>query len=122
MKVALLSQRIWLLWVFATALAVIAFSLPPDDFHAGGALTLFAVTSASFSVLLLMKRPWRARNIAQRSLGTAGLLMLGMLSVGAAVAGTPSFLKEQFGFFISVDGFGPRAIIATPGGHDKLID
>ncbi|MDA1347856.1 MAG: hypothetical protein O3A47_03185 [Chloroflexi bacterium] len=122
MKVATLSLRKWLPWVFATTPAVIALFLPGNDFRASGAMTLFAVVPASIFVLLLIKRPWRARTVVPRSLGTVGLLVLAVMSIGAAVAGTPSFLKEQFGLFISPDDYGPRVVIATPGGYVVVGD
>ena len=49
-------------------------------------------------------------------------MVLGLMSIGAAFAGTPSFLKEQYGFFIGVDDFGPRAIVATLDGYVAVGD
>ena len=112
------SSREWLPWVLAGLPAFIAFFLPdllPDgNFRSSGRVVLFAVTPAIYFVLLLIKRPWRARPIVLRYLGTAALLILGLSSVFGAVAGIPEFLEAQFGLFISVNDFGPRAIVVTP--------
>ena len=85
-------------------------------------MTLFSVTPAIYFVLLLIKRPWRAATLALRMIGTAGLLLLAVISVVGVVEGTPSFLKEQFGLFISVDDYGPRAVIAIPDGYIAVGD
>ena len=47
----------------------------------------------------------------------AGLLVLGVIAVVGAVEGTPEFLEEKFGLFITVDDYGPRAVIATKDGY-----
>jgi hypothetical protein len=122
---AVLKTSKWLPWVLAAAPAAIAPFLPflsIGDTRTSGAVILFAVTPTSFFVLLLMKRPWRARRIALRSLGTAGLLVLALLSVVAVVEGAPEFLKEHFGLFVDVDDYGPRAVIATPNGFVVVGD
>jgi hypothetical protein len=50
------------------------------------------------------------------------MLALVGLAFGAACEGTPEFLKEQFGFFVGVDDYGPRAVITTPGGYVAVGD
>ncbi|MDA1226825.1 MAG: hypothetical protein O3A33_02530 [Chloroflexi bacterium] len=109
-------------WFLASVPAMLAISLGIDDFRESGKMTLFAVTPFSFFILLLIKRPWRARTFALRSLGTAGLLVLGVLFIGAVVDGTPSFLKEEFGLFAGVIDYGPKSITKTPDGYVVVGD
>ena len=52
----------------------------------------------------------------------AGVVMLGVVGVVGLLAGTPGFLNKQFGLFISVNDYGPRAIVATPDGYVVVGD
>lgn len=121
MKLALLSPRRWLPWCLATVPALIALGLPVlfsyGDLRSSGQMTLVALTLACFSLILLSKRPWQARTMTLRSLGTATLLVLTALSVVGVVEGTPELLQEQFGLFVGLDDYGPRSIFATPAGY-----
>ncbi len=122
MRVVSSRARRWAPWVLASVPAVAVIVLPTEDFRASGAMTLFAATPAATFFLLVIRRPWRAERRSLRLLGLAGLLALGLMFTVAAVEGTPSFLREQFGLFISADDYGPRAVIATPAGFVVVGD
>jgi hypothetical protein len=50
----------WLQWLLGASPAIVALALPGDDFRASGAMTLFAVTPATYFALVFTKRTWRA--------------------------------------------------------------
>ncbi len=116
------SFRKWLPWTVALVPAVFAIMVLDEDFRSSGMLNVFALTPAAFFVMLLMKRPWRTKTLIRRIIGSLGLFVFGVIALGATALGAPDYLKAQFGLFIGIDEFGPRAIVSTPGGYVVVGD
>lgn len=114
----------WYLWVVGLVpLMVGAWSLltSGDNLRSSGFLSGVGVTFAIFTALLILRKPWRhsAGRAGQISMVAVGLV--GVVSVLALVGGSPEFLEER-GLFVSVDTYGPRAVVAIDGGFAVVGD
>jgi len=85
-------------------------------------MLLFSFTPAFIGLLLLFGKPWRADGWSRKLRGSALVVIVGLVFLFTAVGGAPGFLKAQFGLFISIDDFGPRAIVNTPHGYIVVGD
>ena len=92
------------------------------DFRNSGAMSLFSLTPAFIVVLLALKKPWSGGNKKRRSLRLAGFGLVGLFFLVTALGGTPEYLEEQFGWFIGLDDFGPRAVVSSPNGYAVVGD
>lgn len=114
-----------LLWILAFVPAIGAVALATyssGDLRSSGAVLLFSLTPAFIGLLLLSGRPWKAESWSRKLGGLALVGIVGLVFLVFAVGGAPEFLKEQFGLFVSVDDFGPRAIVNTPDGYVVVGD
>ena len=85
-------------------------------------MTLFSGTPALISLLLLYRKPWKAQSWIRKSTGLMSLAFVGLIFLIAAVGGTPEYLEEQFGWFVGLDDFGPRAIVQNSDGYVVVGD
>ena len=85
-------------------------------------MSVFAISPMIILVSIVVARPWKSKSMLRRLFGVAGVVILSAVTLFAALGGIPSFLRAEFGLFISIDDYGPRSIIATDHGYVAVGD